>query len=96
MFADANLFALITELALELRCFGYQRIWQLLHREGLHINHKQEYRIYHLIGVGVKHRRRRKRLTTQWLPLLRSEAPNLTRSMDFVMDALAMGTESSV
>ncbi|KAA5958061.1 transposase [Pantoea sp. VH_24] len=28
--------------------FGYRRIWQLLRREGLHVNHKRVYRIYHL------------------------------------------------
>lgn len=50
----------ITELALERRRFGYRRIWQLLRREGLHVNHKRVYRIYHLNGLGVKRRRRRR------------------------------------
>ena len=49
------------------------------------------YRLYHLRGLGVKSRRRRKGLATECLPLLRPVAPNLTRSMDFVMDALATG-----
>jgi len=49
------------------------------------------YRLYHLSGLGVKRRRRRKGLATERLPLLRPEAPNLTWSMDFVMDALATG-----
>ncbi len=70
--------------------FGYRRIWQLLRREGLHVNHKRVYRLYHLNGLGVKRRRRRKGLATERLPLLRPEAPNLTWSMDFVMDALAV------
>ena len=39
--ADANLSGRITELALERRRFGYRRIWQLLRREGLHVNHKR-------------------------------------------------------
>ncbi len=89
--ADAHLSGRITELALERRRFGYRRIWQLLRREGLHVNHKRVYRLYHLNGLGVKRRRRRKGLTTERLPLLRPEAPNLTWSMDFVMDALATG-----
>jgi putative transposase len=62
----------------------------LLRREGLHVNHKRVYRLYHLSGLGVK-RRRRRGLATERLPLLRPEAPNLTWSMDFVMDALATG-----
>jgi len=86
--ADAQLSLRITVLALERRRFGYRRIWQLLRREGLHVNHK---RVYHLNGLSVKRRRLRKGLATERLPLLRPDAPNLTWSMDFVMDALATG-----
>ena len=93
--ADAHLSGRITELALERRRFGYRRIWQLLRREGLHVNHKRVYRLYHLRGLGVKRRRRRKGLATERLPLLRPAAPNLTWSMDFVMDALATGRRCS-
>ncbi|HFK3783459.1 TPA: IS3 family transposase [Klebsiella oxytoca] len=89
--ADAHLSGRITELALERSRFGYRRIWQLLRREGLHVNHKRVYRLYHLRGLGVKRRRRRKGLATERLPLLRPAASNLTWSMDFVMDALATG-----
>jgi transposase InsO family protein len=49
------------------------------------------YRIYHLNGLGVKRRRRRKGLATERLSLLRPAGPNLTWSMDFVIDALASG-----
>jgi len=66
-------------------------MWQLLRREGLHVNHKRVYRICHLNGFGVKRRRRRKSLATERLPFLRPDAPNLTWSMDFVMDVLASG-----
>ncbi len=72
--ADAHLSGRITELALERRRFGYRRIWQLLRREGLHVNHKRVYRLYHLSGLGVKRRRRRKGLATERLPLLRPAA----------------------
>ncbi len=89
--ADAYLSGCITEPALERRRFGYRRIWQLLRREGLHVNHKRVYRLYHLGGLGIKRRWRRKGLATERLPLFRPAAPNLTWSMDFVMDALATG-----
>ncbi|KAF1366647.1 putative transposase [Yokenella regensburgei] len=89
--ADAHLSGRITELALERRRLGYRRIWPLLRREGLHVNHKRVYRIYHLNGLSVKRRRRHKGLATERFPLLRPDAPNLTWSMDFVMDALANG-----
>ncbi len=89
--ADAQLLLRITELALERRRYGYRRIWQSLRREGLHVNHKRVYRICHLNGLCVKRRRRRKGLATEWLPLLRPDAPNMTCSKDFVMDKLASG-----
>ena len=54
--SDAHLSGRITELALERRRFGYRRIWQQLLREGLHVNHKRIYRIYHLNGLSVKRR----------------------------------------
>ncbi|SAU89341.1 ORF2 ISSen4 [Klebsiella pneumoniae] len=76
-------------LMLERRRFGYRRIWQLLRREGFHVNHKRASRLYRLSGLGVKRRRRRKGLTTVRLPLLRPVAPNLTWSMDLGMDTLA-------
>lgn len=89
--ADAHLSGRITELALERRHFSYHHIWQLLRREGLLVNHKRVYRLYHLNGLGVKRRRRRKGLVTERLPQLRPAAPNMNCSMDFVMDALATG-----
>ncbi len=89
--ADAHLSGRITELSPERRRFGYRRIWQLLLREGLHVNHERVYRIYHLNGLSVKRRRRRIGLATERFPLLRPDAPNLTWSMDFVMDTLANG-----
>jgi putative transposase len=52
--ADAHLSGRITELALERRRFGYRRIWQLLRREGLHVNHKRVYRLYHLSGLKTQ------------------------------------------
>ena len=89
--ADAHLSGCITELSLERSRFGYRRIWQLLRRQGLHVNNKRVYCLYHLSGLGVKRRRRRKGLATECLPLLRPAAPNLIWSMDFVMDALVTG-----
>jgi len=89
--ADAHLSGRITELALDRRRFGYRRIWQLLRREGLQVNHKRVYRLYHFSGLGVKRRRPRKGLATERLSLLRPAAPSLTWSMGFVMDAQASG-----
>lgn len=88
--ADAHLSGRITELAPERRRSGYRRIWQLLRREDLPVL-KRVYRIYHLNGLSVKRRRRHKGLAAVRLPLLRPDAPDLTRPMNFVMDAQANG-----
>jgi hypothetical protein len=47
--------------------------------------------IYQFNGLGVKRKRRHKSLATERLPLFRPDAPNLTWSMDLVMNALASG-----
>lgn len=88
--ADAQLSLGITELALE-RSDLFTGVLGSYCAGGLHVNHKHVHRIYHLNSLGVKRRRRRKVLATERLPLLRPDAPNLTWSMDFVMDALASG-----
>ena len=88
--ADAHLSGRIIELAFERRRFGYRRIWQLLRRDGLHINHKCVYRIYHL----VKRRRLPKGLATERFPLLRPDAQNLIWLIDFVMDTQTSGRRS--
>ena len=54
---DAHLSGRITELALERRRFGYRRIWQLLRKKGLHVNHKQVYHLFYVSGRSVKRRR---------------------------------------
>ena len=92
--ADAHLSGRITEHAPERRRFGYRHIWQLLRREGHHVNHKRVNRIYHHNKLSVKCRRRRKGLPTERFPLLRPDAPYLIWSMNFVMDALANSRRS--
>ncbi len=87
--ADVHSLGRIT--ALGRRRFGYRCIWQLLRREGQHINHKRMYRLNHLSGSGVKRRRRHKGLETEHLPLLCPATPNLNWPKNFVMDALATG-----
>lgn len=73
--ADAHLSGRIAELALERMRFGYRRIWQLFRREGLLVNHKRVNRLYHLNGLSVKRRCRRKGLATERLLLLRLTWP---------------------
>ena len=87
--ADAHLSGRITELALERRRFSYRRIWQLLRREGLHVNHKRVYRLYHLRGLGVNADGVVKAWQRSVCRCSARRYPHLTWSMDFVMGALA-------
>lgn len=90
--ADAHLPGRIIELALERRGFGFRRIWHLLRREVLHDNQKRVYRLYHLSGLGVNRRQRRKGLVIERQALLLTAAPKLAWLMGFVMDPLATGS----
>lgn len=88
---DEALLTRIKELALERRRFGYRRIYRLLRREGMDVNHKRVYRLYNELGLMVSKRRRRKSQCVELQPLQRPSVANHTWSMDFVMDALSNG-----
>ncbi|SFC41171.1 HTH-like domain-containing protein [Microbulbifer thermotolerans] len=88
---ESELAERIKEIALERRRFGYRRVHQMLRREGLKVNHKKVYRLYHEAGLAVRKRRRRKGVMVERQPLSLPETPNHTWSMDFVMDAPASG-----
>ncbi len=94
--ATAHLSGRITELALEAQAFWlHRRIWQLLRREGLHVNHKRVYRLYHLSGLGVKRRRRRKGLATEdFAAVWRRDEFDLVDG--FRHDALSTGRQDQV
>lgn len=89
--ADAGLSERIQTLANERRRLGYRRVHQLLRREGVTVNHKKVYRLYREANLAVPKRKRRKGIAIERQPLVQPEGPNLTWSMDFVMDAMACG-----
>jgi putative transposase len=88
---DKALQARLSELASERRRFGYRRLYILLRREGVEVNHKRVYRLYHEAGLAVRKRKRRKGIAVERQPLLLPGAANQVWSMDFVMDATANG-----
>lgn len=89
--SDEGIRSRMLEIAGQKRRYGYQRIHVLLRREGIEINHKRTLRLYREEGLQVR-RRKRKRITAmERNPLPQPKAPNLSWSMDFVMDSLADG-----
>lgn len=88
---EAALRQRLRELAAERPRFGYRRLYALLRREGVIVNHKRIERLYREEDLAVR-RRTRKRMTRDGrgraaLP----ERPNHQWAIDFVSDALAWG-----
>jgi len=71
--------------------FGYLRLHVLLLREGWKINRKRVYRLYRLEGLELRHRRRKKRISSLRVSRPAAKAPNECWSMDFVSDSLYDG-----
>ena len=93
-FAEANerLRVRLRELAEQRRRWGYRRLHILLEREGWQVNSKRVYRIYVEEKLGVRRRKRRRRICAQVrVPPASPTRPNETWTMDFLHDALANG-----
>jgi putative transposase len=72
--------------------YGYFRIYILLRREGLVVNHKRVYRLYREEGLSLRLKRPRRHVSAadrERQPA--ATAPNALWSMDFVSDALFDG-----
>jgi len=88
---DAALRARLKELAESRRRFGAWRLYLLLRREGVVVNHKRVHRLYVEEGLSLRRRRGRKRAAVVRVPLPGARRQNEKWSMDFVSDALANG-----
>jgi putative transposase len=93
---NEQLQARMIELAVERRRFGYRRIYALLRREGMQVNHKRIFRLYQAAGLAVKRRRKRCGVATEREQLALPSRPNEVWSMDFISDALANGRRIKV
>lgn len=71
--------------------YGYRRLHVMLRREGWHINHKRVYRLYREEGLGIRVKRKRKRVSTLRVVPPRAERPQERWSLDFLTDSLADG-----
>jgi putative transposase len=81
----------LRELAAERPRFGYRRLYALLRREGIRVNHKRVERLYRAEQLSLR-RRKRKRITKAGrgrtdIP----KQPNQQWAVDFASDALAYG-----
>ncbi len=81
----------LCELAAERPRFGYRRLHVLLRREGWPVNHKRVYRLYREEGLGIRVRRRRKRVSGPRVLPPPATRPKERWSLDFLTDSLADG-----
>jgi putative transposase len=88
---DAAIRSRLRELAAARRRFGYRRLHVLLHREGVHMNHKKLRRLYTEERLQVRRRGGRKRALGTRSPLTLPQGPNQRWSLDFLSDALSDG-----
>lgn len=71
--------------------YGYRRLHILLRREGWRVNHKRVYRLYREEGLGIRVRRKKKRVGVPRVTPPAAKRPQERWSMDFLTDALADG-----
>lgn len=86
---DGALRERLNALASERRRFGYRRLYLLLRRQGLKVNHKKLFRLYREERLMVRKRGGRKRALGTRAPMTVPQGPNQRWSLDFVSDALA-------
>ena len=81
----------LKELAEKHRRYGHIRLYILIRREGLMVNHKRTERIYRQEGLSLRIRRRRKFAAVVRNPLPPATRPNERWAMDFIQDSLWNG-----
>ena len=81
----------LKELAEKHRRYGHIRLYILIRREGLLVNHKRTERIYRREGLSLRIRRRRKFAAVVRNPLPPATRPNERWAMDFIQDSLWSG-----
>jgi putative transposase len=88
---DAPIRTRLREIAAVRRRFGYRRLYILLRREGLQLNHKKLRRLYVEERLQVRRRSGRKRALGTRAPLALPHGPNQRWSLDFLHDQLSDG-----
>lgn len=81
----------LKELAEKHRRYGHIRLYILLRREGLVVNHKRTERLYRAEGLSLRIRRRRKFAAVVRNPLPPAVRPHERWAMDFIQDSIAGG-----
>jgi putative transposase len=86
----------IRKLARRYPRFGYRRITELLKQQGFVINRKKVYRLWQLLAMQVKPRKRRRRKLKVDFHPIQAKYPNHVWSYDFIHDRIAEGPQLKI
>ena len=82
---------LLKELASKYRRWGHPKLYVLVRRQGLMVNHKRTEKLYREEGLSLRIRRRKKLASVPRSPAPQATRPNEHWAMDFVQDSLWNG-----
>lgn len=88
---DEPLKQAISKIVQQRRRFGQNRVYRVLRRNGWPDNHKRVSRVYGVMGLSLRLKRRQKRAASLRVPMPKATGPNQAWTMDFVHDRLASG-----
>ncbi len=88
---DSEVIDKLNELAEKLSTRGFDEYYNRIRREGYKWNRKRVLRIYRLMGLSLRRKRKKRILSRTKQPLSIPNGINHTWSMDFMSDALSYG-----
>jgi len=81
----------LRELAEQHKRYGFRKLFQLLKRRGIAVNHKRAYRIYCDLKLNLKCKPKKRLPVRVPLKLEQPVAANITWSLDYMSDSLSTG-----
>jgi putative transposase len=89
--ADKQIIALLEELAEQHPTYGFKKMFHLLRSRGYTWNHKRVRRVYVMMALNIRRRRKRRLPARVKTPHILPIDCNITWSMDFMHDTLING-----